>query len=1040
MSTPTAILTITPTSFLRQAGDRLRQIARVAIRHDSLPAEGVLHVVTPYGEIATPVALTSGESTHEVEIPEVTAPCEVTCTLVLHGKETAHTAVAWTPPRHWVVHVVQLSHHDVGYTDLASHVLPEHDRWLDATIEMAAATRDFPDDARFRMVIEQTWSLDHYLRYASPGRAAAMVDLLRRGDLEVTALFGNLTTELCGHEELARSVYHAFRLKRAHGIPIVSAEHNDIPGFSWGVSQVLTEAGIRLFCPGLPKYYNWGQSETPSFWEDWGLKSVPSFWDEAALFGAEGMPGAFWWEAPSGKRVLFWCNNQGCGGGADPALPGLADRLQQLHELDYPYTVLRWPVQGGQRDNSPYIDGFTRTIRDWNARWAFPRLVCSTNARFYADLSAQLPASLPVVRGELPGQDYPVGATSTAGATAINRRAHATLPAAEALATTAATMAEHVYPADTLFAATEASLWHDEHTWGHHFPAGPTACAAELEKAVHAHRAAALAHDVASKAMARIADAVRFDEPGLHLVVFNPLPSERNGLVSTPLRELDNCGSEMIPTAGGMLRGALLNTRYHVNPPLDIVAGQFDLIDVETGESIPYQIDTLASPLGPEPYAAQRLGVGAGGKRVGFFEVPSGLARELRFEADSVPPLGYRTYRLQPRSDQPVFSSRVNMSEYRLESQFYRLELDPYSGGVRSLFDKELRRELIDSAAAHPFGAVLVRGPQGEPAIATVQSVHSGSDGPFTATLCATFSAPGHPRIEVTYTLYAGEKRLDVAVALLKDPTPLLETYAAFPFHVPDGRLRYEGSLCVVDPARDLLPGAYADRLTVQNWVAVSDDDLSMVWSSLDAPVVSLARFWPGRVSPAHSAVVRDDLVHRWQTADDLRGGAIYSLLTANNFGTNFAVSQQGTLLFRFAITSCRGAIEDHEAARIGAAFHTPLSTIFTEHMRPRPLPPTGSGLSIDHPAVRCIALKRAEDGAGLIIRLWNVSDQAVTATLSFPWIALTSAHRVSLAEEETGETLACKARDVSVPLHPQELATVRLQYHEEMRGASDDE
>ena len=28
----------------------------------------------------------------------------------------------------------------------------------------------------------------------------------------------------------------------------------------------------------------------------------------------------------------------------------------------------------------------TRTVRDWNARWAFPRLVCSTNARFHADL------------------------------------------------------------------------------------------------------------------------------------------------------------------------------------------------------------------------------------------------------------------------------------------------------------------------------------------------------------------------------------------------------------------------------------------------------------------------------------------------------------------------------------------------------------------------------------------------------------------------------------------------------------------------------
>jgi hypothetical protein len=74
-----------------------------------------------------------------------------------------------------VVHVVQLSHHDVGYTDLASHVLPEHDRWLADALDMAEATRDYPDDARFRLVIEQAWSLDHFLRTAPPARAAALL-------------------------------------------------------------------------------------------------------------------------------------------------------------------------------------------------------------------------------------------------------------------------------------------------------------------------------------------------------------------------------------------------------------------------------------------------------------------------------------------------------------------------------------------------------------------------------------------------------------------------------------------------------------------------------------------------------------------------------------------------------------------------------------------------------------------------------------------------------------------------------------------------
>ncbi|MFA6112097.1 MAG: glycoside hydrolase family 38 C-terminal domain-containing protein, partial [Candidatus Latescibacterota bacterium] len=956
-----------------------------------------------------------GETVHQVEVAEISAPGEAVFVLRLGGEIVARVSTAWTPPRRWVVHVVQLSHHDVGYTDLASHVLVEHDRWFEATVEMVAATREYPEDARFRAVVEQAWSIDHYLRHTLPGRAAAVLELLRRGDLELTALFGNLTTELCGHETLARGVYHAFRLQREHGIPILSAEHNDIPGISWGLSQVLTEAGIRIFCPGLPKYYSWGHP------------GAPSFWDEAALFGAEGRPGAFWWEAPSSRRVLFWCNNQGCGGGCDPRMPGLAERLQELQEGGYPYAVLRWPVGGGARDNSPYIEGYAHTIRAWNERWLSPHLVCSTNARFYADLVRQLPADLPVFRGDLPGQDYPVGAASTAAATAVNRRNHVDLPAAEALATVAAGLTDHEYPVERLFAAYEEVLWHDEHTWGHHFPAGPTAGAAELEKAVHAHRAAALAHDVASKAMARIADAVRLDDPGLHLVVFNPLPHGRSGLVRTPLRELDNCGSTMMRTEQGTLRGVLLHDRWHVHPPAEVVAGHFDLIDVADGREIAFQIDEIRSPFSPQPYAAQRLGLGGGGKRYGFFEDPVGLKYDLLFRAEAVPPLGYRTYRLRPRVERPIARPRATAADNVLENAFYRLELDPETGFVRSLVDRETGRELIEPEAAHPFGAVLVRDPYGQTESATLQGLVSGVHGAITETVQAAFIAAGHPRLEVTYTLYADEKRFEVAVALLKDPTPLLEAYLAFPFNLPEGRFRYEAPLSVVDPGRDLLPGAYADRLAVQNWVAVSDGELSILWTSHDAPVVSLARLWPGRVSPAHSAVVRDDLVHPPQGAEELRGGAIYSLLTANNFGTNLSVSQSGALLFRYSLTTVVGDLSNGEAVRRGAGFLTSLSAIFTEHPRPRPLSPVGSFLSVDPPTVRLVALKRAEDGNGLIVRLWNPDTEEIQARLAVPSRRMTAAVLTDLAEGADGANLEIGPGRVTVPLGPGSVATVRL-------------
>lgn len=1012
-----------PTPFLRNENGALWQNVKVTIRHAGSACAGILRLTAQGRELRTAITLAHGQSVLDARVTEVSAPCELACELILDKTQIALKRVPWQPPRRWIVHVVQLSHHDVGYTDLASNVGQQQDCWLDSVIDMAAATRDFPEHARFRAIIEQTWSIDHFLRNARPERAAAMLGLLRCGDLELTAMFGNMITELCGHETLVRSIYHAFRLKREHGIPIISAEHNDIPGFSWGLSQVLTGAGVKIFCPGLPLYYSWGHP------------GARSFWDETALFGAPGIPGAFWWESPAGKKILFWCNNQGCGGDCHTDLPLLPKRLQEIEKQGYPYTILRWPVSGGARDNSPYIAGYADTIRDWNERWAYPHLISSTNACFYNDLLPHLPATLPIIRGDVPGQDYPVGAASTAIATGVNRRNHSDLPAAETLATMAGAITDYHYQRERIFNAYEETLWHDEHSWGHHFPCGPAANASELEKALHAHRGATLAHDVLNKAMARIADAVRLDQPGIHLVVFNSLPHECTGLVSTPLREIDNCGSTMTTLPDKSLRGVLLHDRWHVNLPMELCEGRFDLIDVETGAVMPFQIDQIESTLAPTPHAAQRLGLGAGGKRYGFFENPAGLARDLLFIAEKVPSLGYRTYRLQPRSGQPVFPIAVTATAATLENAWYKLEVDSLTGSVRSLIDKETGRDLVDPNALHPFGALVIRDPSGNETLSSCSSVRASASGPLAASLCIRLSAHGHPCIELTLTLYSGEKRLDIGVALLKDSTPLLETHLALPFNLPQGRFRYEGPLCILNPSTDMMPGAYADRLTMQNWVSASDAGLTVLLSSHEAPVMSLARLWPGRLSPAHSAVVRKDMEHPIQKAEDLRGGAIYSLLTANNFGTNFAVSQCGSMLFRYCLTTTSGPLSDAQASALGQRFLNPFKTIFTKHPGPRPLLPANSLLSIDNPAIRLVALKQAEAGNGLILRLWNPGADPAAARITLPEFVLASARFCTLAEEDIGESLQCEEHSVNVCVAARSVVTIQLVMTRPMPG-----
>lgn len=1013
------IETIHDTPLLKRMDGILMQLFRLKVKNLGGPVQSELVLDDGLNCLTIQLGnIPGGNSSHDIMFPEITKACRL-CFILRAGNEAVHTLEReCSPHRRWTVHVVQSSHHDPGYTDLPSTVLRQQNEYLDKAIDMAAATRSFPFESQFRIVAEQAWSIDHYLKTVPEARAAEMIRLMKSGHIELTALFGNMVTELCGHETLARTVYHAARLKRLHGIPLVSAEHNDVPGFTWGLSHVLCEAGIKIFLPALPCYY------------DWGSKNLPSFWDEKVIFGgAKDMPGAFWWEAPSGKRILFWLNSMG---DCVTSLPHLGNSLADLEEQAYPYDTIRWPVKGAMGDNSPYSEAYAHTIRCWNREWENPKLICSTNTMFYESLLPNLPKTLPVWRGGVPGQDYPAGATSTAASTAVTRRTHTLIPAAERLSTAASVLVGASYPKKVIGAAYEEALWHDEHLWGHHFPCGPAARASELEKAVQAHRAEAFAHEVANKAMARISDSIRLDSEGIHLVVFNPLPSLRTDMACAALREIDNCGCERIIEKGAdgqdRLKLAVLGARWHVNPPLWIVDGQFDLIDVETGEEMIWQIVQIDSPLAPVPDAAQRTGLAQGGKRYGVFEDPKGLKCDLHFLAKNIAPLGYRTYRLRQRPDRPLFARGVNATETTLENEFYHLKFDPLSGSLISLLDKSLGRELTDSNAAHSFGSFIVRFPDGREQLASCQKISLAWCGATGAAVRSVHSVAGHPVIEQTVTLMAGIKRIDWAVHVLKDPTPLLETIIAFPFKLPEGCFRIEEPLVVRGVGEGLLPGAFSNRLVTQAWTSTGDGNVSIIWSSLDAPVVSLGRLWPSRVSPAHACVRSPDLDKPPQKEEELHGGAIYSCIFNNNFGTNFAVSQSGATLFRYSFTSCGGVADDHEAASFGDAAASPLMAMFTKHPGHRTLPPAGGFLSVNPSTVKLLALKQAEDGRGLILRLWNSSQTKISTCVCFSTSDIEEAGLTNIMEEDTGKSLRTDKGRINLKMEPSSVETIRVQ------------
>ena len=170
--------------------------------------------------------------------------------------------------------------------------------------------------------------------------------------------------------------------------------------------------------------------------------------------------------------------------------------------------------------------------RQWNERWAYPKLIVATNFMFFERLEQTAGCDLKVLRGDLPNTDYTVGALSSALETGINRVTHDVLTSAEKLAACATMVSDYAYPTAVLNDAANCEMLFDEHTWGLSHPIGPARDANWNEKSGYAYRAAALAHDVLTKSTNRLADYVGVRDEGYHLVVFNPLAWARTDMVS----------------------------------------------------------------------------------------------------------------------------------------------------------------------------------------------------------------------------------------------------------------------------------------------------------------------------------------------------------------------------------------------------------------------------------------------------------------------------------------------------------------------------
>ena len=429
--------------FIRTEGKVLRAVD-VTVELNAPPSDLALRVEAGGETVEVPVRDLPfiGSVSQEVGVPESAEPLEVKVTATM-GDQSKSAVVTVPPQRKWRLFVAPSAHTDIGYTDLQPKCAERHNENLDLGAELVDR---FPD---FKWNCEVSWQAENYLAAREGEALERFLRLARDRRLGVQALYCNILTGLCSHEELCRLTYLAHALHLRHEIPYSSAMINDVPTLVGSMPMVLAGSGIR--------YFSEGSNNTRA-------GTFTQMYDKSPC----------WWEGPDGSRVMMMFVPSY----AYAARLGLQDSMATARERvlstirgyegreDYPFDAIFF--NGAVSDNCPLNARLAEVVDAWNKRYEFPKVILCHNSEFFEYIEENFADKLPVYRGS-GGTYWEDGAGSSARETALCRNAHEAAGNAERLLALAGRVRpECEYPAEALRDAWRNCMLYDEHTWGAH--------------------------------------------------------------------------------------------------------------------------------------------------------------------------------------------------------------------------------------------------------------------------------------------------------------------------------------------------------------------------------------------------------------------------------------------------------------------------------------------------------------------------------------------------------------------------------------------
>lgn len=681
--------------------------------------------------------------------------------------------------------VVFKTHFDLGFTDLPENVFKRYrEEMMENALKVIENSEALPIEKRFAWTVAG-WPLQAQILgpLQTPERKVRIEKAIKNGRLAVHAFPFTTHTESLDYEDLVRGLGYSSAVARKYGLPLpISAKMTDVPSHSWILPTLLKHAGIQFLQLGCNP-----ASQYPRF------------------------PELFWWEGADGSKIL--CNYTALyGSGIQP--------------------TANWPCKNylamqmtGDNHGPPTLQEIDQLLAYAEKELPGMKIHFGTLDDFAKAVLAENP-KLPTVKGDCP-DTWIHGIQSNPVETKIARNIRPFESTLDVLHTQMKLWGIPVLSVSTKLAkAYEQSLLYAEHTWGMNAEYGPRysygddwrkwMAEAMAEPAPENNNYSSLknsdAHnnakgskqkwlrsyedkrqyirntnDIVSKELRQDLDllAVSVNKKGKRVVVYNPLPWKRSGMIENP-----------------WVKG----TYFYVK---DVAASGYCTVSFE--ELNKQTVISDHQPVFTTPYFKVVFDLKRGGI-VSLIERSTG--REL--------------------VDQ---TSKYVMGQF-LHERFSAKEVNEWFNAYSRIKDgwglNDLGKPGMPDAKQIPYLTFT-------PGLWEINVTHSSV---ADIAVLTAVNSDGYARsYTLTFTFPRNEAYVDVEWAVdskTADKQPE-GGWLCFPFKVKDPKFTVGRLGGCINPATDIIPGTNRYLMAVTTGVAITQADQSGVAiSSADAPLVSL--------------------------------------------------------------------------------------------------------------------------------------------------------------------------------------------------------